>query len=254
MAKNEALRALMASHGMSTDYVARQLGVDPKTAYRWIDEQSRIPHSQTRSRLCAMLGVDEARLWPQLADRQSAKGASEAEVVTLYPDRGQVPRSLWTTMVADARETVTLLVYAGLFWFDAHAEMRRLLMDRADAGVQVRLALGDPDSCAIELRGEEEGIDMAARTRISLGLVDPLVGYPGIEVRLHSTTLYASMYRADDTLLANTHVFGSAAADSPVLHVQHIPGARLFQHYADSFERIWFRARPYEAGSASRPH
>ena len=137
-------------------------------------------------------------------------------------------------------------MYAGLFWFDSHADLLHILADRADAGVQVRLALGDPDSPAVAARGIEEGIDMAARTRITLGLIAPIVGHPGVEIRLHATTLYVSMYRADDVLLANTHVLGSPALHSPVMHLQRIPGARMFDHYAASFERAWSTARPYE--------
>ena len=87
---------------------------------------------------------------------------------------------------------------------------------------------------------------MAGRTRLTLGLIGPIVGHPGIEVRLHATTLYASLYRADDVLLANTHVLGSPALHSPVLHLQRIPGGQMFDHYAASFERAWASARLYE--------
>ena len=52
--------------------------------------------------------------------------------------------------------------------------------------------------------------------------------------------------KPDDVLLANTHVLGSPALRSPVLHLQRIPGAQMFDHYAASFERAWASARPYE--------
>ncbi len=253
MATNQALRALMTSHGVSADCLARAVGVDLATIHRWIDKQERVPHRTTRSKVCALLQVDEARLWPQLAESQQAKATSKAELVTVYPDRGQVPKSLWTTLVRDAEECITLLVYAGLFWFDSHPEMRRLLKERADDGVMIRLAFGDPDSASIAQRGEEERIDMAGRTKLTLGLVNCLVGHQNIEVRLHSTTLYTSMYRADDVLLANTHVHGSAAADSPVLHLHHLPGGQMFQHYTESFERIWETAVPYQPAAATPP-
>ena len=32
---------------------------------------------------------------------------------------------------------------------------------------------------------------------------------PGIEVRLHATTLYNSLYRFDQSLLVNTHAYGA---------------------------------------------
>lgn len=37
---------------------------------------------------------------------------------------------------------------------------------------------------------------------------------------MHSTTLYNSIFRADDELLINTHVCGSPAANSPVVHIR----------------------------------
>jgi transcriptional regulator with XRE-family HTH domain len=242
---NERLRARIAAQGMRPCDLAAQVQVDPKTVERWIRD-GRVPHRTVRWDVAKVLGVDELLLWPEVADQPSTKAASRAELVEVYPDRGQVPPALWTSMIRGAEQSITLLVYAGLFWFDSHSELLHILAERADAGVQVRLALGDPDAPAIAARGAEEGIDMAARTRITLGLIAPIVGHPGIDVRLHATTLYVSMYRADDVLLANTHVLGSPALRSPVLHLQRIPGGQMFDHYAASFERAWATARPYE--------
>jgi transcriptional regulator with XRE-family HTH domain len=245
MAPNELLRARIAARGWRPSDLAARVQVDAKTVERWI-HTGRVPHRTTRWSVAQALGVDELTIWPEVADHQGTRAASQAELVAVYPNRGQVPPALWTSMIRDSAESISLLVYAGLFWFDAHADLCDLLKARADAGVQVRLALGDPDAPAIATRGVEEGIDMAARTRLTLGLIGPIVGHPGIEVRLHATTLYASLYRADDALLANTHVLGSPALHSPVLHLQRIPGGQMFDHYAASFERAWASARRYE--------
>ncbi len=242
---NERLRARIAAQGMRPCDLAARVQVDPKTVERWIRD-GRLPHRTVRWDVAKVLGVDEVLLWPEVAEQPSTKAASQAELVAVYPDRGQVPAALWTSMIRGAEQSITLLVYSGLFWFDSHADLLQILAEKADAGVQVRLALGDPDSPAVAARGAEEGIDMAARTRLTLGLIAPIVGHPGVEVRLHETTLYVSMYRADDMLLANTHVLGSPALLSPVLHLHRIPGAQMFDHYAASFERAWNLARPYE--------
>jgi hypothetical protein len=37
-----------------------------------------------------------------------------------------------------------------------------------------------------------------------------------IEIRLHRTVLYNSIYRADDQLLVNQHAYGLPAAQAPV--------------------------------------
>jgi hypothetical protein len=66
----------------------------------------------------------------------------------------------------------------------------------------------------------------------------PLQGVPGIDVRFHRTTLYNSIYRFDDEMLVNTHVFGFPAAHAPVLHLRRLAGGDLFDTYADSFDRV----------------
>jgi hypothetical protein len=121
-----------------------------------------------------------------------------------------------------------------------------VLVSKAEQGTKIRLALGDPDSQAVRLRGEEEriGDGLTARVRLSLTYLQGAIGAPGVELRFHSTTLYNSMYRFDDELLVNTHVFGAPAAQSPVLHLRRLPGGRLFDHYQASFERVWELGSP----------
>jgi hypothetical protein len=65
---------------------------------------------------------------------------------------------------------------------------------------------------------------------------------PGVELRFHATTLYNSIYRFDDDMLVNIHVYGAPAAHSPVLHLRRLPGGQLFDHYQASFERVWEQA------------
>jgi hypothetical protein len=65
---------------------------------------------------------------------------------------------------------------------------------------------------------------------------------PGVELRFHATTLYNSIYRFDDDMLVNAHVYGAPAAHSPVLHLRRLPGGRLVDHYQASFERVWEQA------------
>jgi hypothetical protein len=73
---------------------------------------------------------------------------------------------------------------------------------------------------------------------------------PGVSVRLHSTTLYNSLYRYDNELLVNAHAYGVPAGQSPVLHLRRLLGGRLFDHYLASFERVWQAARPVKPAAA----
>src|SRR5262249_56919245 len=105
------------------------------------------------------------------------------------------------------------------------AGLPRHLADRARVGVRLRIALGDPEAPAIRQRGADEGIDDAiiAKIRNVLVLYRPLRELPGVELRLHDTILYNSMYHADDQLLINTHAYGNTAANAPLLHLHLVP-------------------------------
>src|SRR3981081_680606 len=96
-------------------------------------------------------------------------------------------------------------------------------------------------SAQVEQRGIDEGIGNAIPTKIRNTIVNlgSLIGMPGIEFRLHGPGLYNSIYRADDTMLVNAHVYGIGAYLAPILHLRHLPGADLFTTYLNSFEAVW---------------
>lgn len=71
-----------------------------------------------------------------------------------------------------------------------------------------------------------------------------LTSLPGVEVRVHGTTLYNSLYRFDQDLLVNGHAFGAPAGQSPVLHLRRVPGGRMWDHYMRSFDEVWTFAEP----------
>jgi hypothetical protein len=191
--------------------------------------------------------MEENYLWPDAQTPEQAADASESEIVTVYPHRWAVPREVWGRLFTTAEQEIGVLVYAGLFLAD-DTGMVRLFTDKAETGVRVRLLLGDPDSPHVAQRGTDEGIEdgMSARIRNALALYRPLRGRPNIEFRLHDTTLYNSVYRADDELYVNTHIYGSPAANAPVLHLKKVAGGSMVNTYMDSFERIWSESRPVD--------
>jgi hypothetical protein len=111
--------------------------------------------------------------------------------------------------------------------------------------VIVRIALGDPDGTHAAERGEEEGIGdaMAAKIRNALTLYRPLVKVQNVEIRLHRTVLYNSIYRADGQLLVNQHTYGIPAAQAPVFCLNNTSGD-MAALYSDSFERVWVGSAP----------
>jgi hypothetical protein len=240
---NERLRAAISANGETIQSVAEHVGVDPKSVERWITT-NRTPHRGHRWKAASFLGVDEVYLWPTV--EKQAETASTSELITYYPHRGAVPAALWSSLIEKAKDQVGILVYAGLFLFDNHPDLPDQLAEKAKAGAQVRILLGDPDSEMIRQRGEEEGIgdDLAARARITRRYLQPAMTTPGVEVRVHDTILYNSIYRFDDDVLVNPHVLGAPAGQNPVLHFRYIPGARTFRHYMRSFDYAWDRGRP----------
>jgi hypothetical protein len=122
----------------------------------------------------------------------------------------------------------------------------RLLADRARSGVRVRILLGDPDSPHVSRRGDDEGIGdaMAAKIRNTLALYGRVRDVEGVEIRLHRTTLYNSIYFADAEILVNPHVYGIIASSAPVMHMRATSGDGMSRTYLDSFERVWRDASP----------
>ncbi|KPM52893.1 XRE family transcriptional regulator [Frankia sp. R43] len=242
---NERLRGSLASAGLTVDRLAEIVGVDPKTVERWVSKD-RIPRRAHRAATASVLKADELYLWPGLLDDTREKSASIAEFVALYPHRGAVPIHLWSSLLEQARDCVDILIYAGLFFMDGTPDIAKTLIRKGEDGTRVRLVLGDPNSEAVALRGAEEGVfdGVAARVRLSLTHLQGAMNQPGIDIRLQSATLYNSIYRFDDTLLANSHVYGAPASQSPVIHIQRVPGGRLFDHYLTSFEKVWSQSAP----------
>jgi transcriptional regulator with XRE-family HTH domain len=241
---NDRLRAALLQRGHTPATLAAKLGVDPKTVERWITT-GRPPYRRHRYAAAAELGVAESFLWPDALTRDQVASAAQSEIVHVYPHRWTVPRDLWVHLFSEAEREIGILVYGGFFLAE-DAGLLRHLADRARAGVRLRIILGNPDALTIRQRGAEEGIDDAitAKIRNVLVLYRPLRELPGVELRLHDTVLYNSIYHADDQLLINTHVYGNPAANAPLLHLRRVPGGDMVTMYLDSFTRVWDHATP----------
>jgi transcriptional regulator with XRE-family HTH domain len=234
---NETLRRALFRARLSEEDIAARLGVDPKTVRRWID--GRIPYPRHRWALADMLRADERDLWPELAPAPAVTWRP-GEVVAVYPHRWSVPREVWHRLFRGARREIGILAYSGLFLAE-DAGLFAVLSAKARAGVDIRIALGDPDSPRVAERGAQEGIDdaMAAKIRNALALYRPLREAGHAEIRLHRTVLYNSIYRADDEMLVNQHAYGIPAANAPVFHLRRTPDSEMFDSYLASFERVW---------------
>lgn len=237
---NERLRDAILRHGLDVEQVASATSVDLKTVERWIST-GRLPYPKHRRVIAAMVRETESYLWPDAITPERKAKIGGSEVVRVYPHRHSVPPELWTRLLAQAEEHVEILLYAGMFLTDDPTLVKRL-RKKAEDGTKIRLLLGDPASPEVTRRSVEEGIGegtMAAKVRNALAFYRPLHRTPGIEIRCHSTTLYNSIYRFDEEMLVNTHVYGFMAAHAPLLHLRRLSGGDLFETYSESFENVW---------------
>lgn len=243
--RNERLRSALLERNATPAQLAEAVGVDPKSVERWI--AGRLPYRRHRYAVATFLNLDEVYLWPDaLSDNQIAN-ASESEIINVYPHRWTVPTDLWRNFFDSAEQEIGILVYSGLFIVE-DAAIIRTLRRKAETGTTVRILLGHPDSEAVAQRGTDEGIDdmMAARIRNAVVLYRPIRNIEGIEFRIHRTILYNSIFRADDRLLVNTHIYGFPAAQAPVLHLRRVAGGDMVTTYLESFDNVWDNASPLE--------
>ncbi|PWI43195.1 helix-turn-helix transcriptional regulator [Streptomyces sp. ICBB 8177] len=241
---NERLRAAIVERGLTLEQVAERLGVAPKTVERWISDPARKPYRRFQYATASLLQQEVSYLWPDERTAAEVTAAGNAELIRIYPHRSTVPNALWPTLYAGAREYFDVVAYSA-FWLTEDTAFLRIVREKSAAGVRVRFMLGDPDSLAVAQRGDDEGIGaaMAAKIRNALLNYAGIFDLPGVEFRLHGTTLYNSLYRSDDAMLVNGHIYGVGAYLAPVMHLQRVPGGELFDTYAESVERVWEGAR-----------
>lgn len=236
--KHPLARALRSA-GLDSADVAATLGVDPKTVQRWL--AGRVPYPRHRSALVSMTGWMARDLWPSVATPVDAQ--SDDEIRVTYPHRSSVTPDAWRRLFRQAEREIGVLAYSALFLAE-DAEVQALLREKARSGTRVRIALGNPDGRQIDQRGKDERIDavMSARIRNALILFAALADEPGVEIRLHETVLYDSIYLADDELLVNAHVYGCPASRAPVLHLHRSRADGMAATYFEAFERVWEHA------------
>jgi transcriptional regulator with XRE-family HTH domain len=245
---NERLRALLLERRVTTAKLAEAVQVDAKTVERWI-VAGRVPYRKHRYNVAAFFGVDESYIWPDALDHEQVAAASESEIVAVYPYRRAVPRDTWGHLFEQAEDEIGILAYSCYFLAE-DAGLRKVMADKATAGARVRILLGDPDSPFVLERGRSEGIGdtMPAKVRSAIAMFRTLESVPNVEIRLHGTILYNSIFRADDQLFVNTHIYGVMANNAPFFHLRKIAGGAIATGYLESFERVWNEAKPLAEG------
>lgn len=228
----------MLNAEMSASALASAVEVDVKSVTRWIGE-GRVPYPLTRVKVARILGQPETFLWPSVVDAELELDSRLAELQRVWSTRSAVSTESWHHLFARATAELDILVYAGGFLLET-LDLLDLLRVKASAGTRVRVLIGDPGSEAVRIRAEEISLPwLPARCETTAQYLDAVRCEPGVHVRRHRTTLYASIFRFDDVLLANTHAYGVWAALSPALQLRRASDSGLFDFYAAAFERVW---------------
>jgi transcriptional regulator with XRE-family HTH domain len=241
MAKNQRLADALVRKGLTAGQLAVEIGHNPKTVERWVSG-GQVPYPRSREMLARVLDAPVALLFPELASSFSGTD----ELVGLYATRAEVPASLIVTLASEATRHIDLCAYAATWLWDSIPGFAGVLAERSAAGAEVRVCLGDPESEAVRVRGVDEGIGdaMAGRCRLAISYAAPLVSAVPGAVRLTPATLYASIFRFDDEVLANFHLFGNPAAASPVLHLRRRRETGIAGSVLRSFDAVWAQAEP----------
>ncbi|MFU8875509.1 DUF5919 domain-containing protein [Micromonospora sp. SL4-19] len=245
---NDRLRDALERSRVSPAELALLTECDVKTVSRWL--AGRVPHPRTRFKIAKRLKEDEDYLWPG-AHRAVAEASDSAGMVHLYPTRGAVPPNLWDRLLDGATAEVGILVYVGMFLTEKPDLLDRLRRKSA-SGARIRILLGDRESSAVKQRSAEEGIGretISAKIDQANAFFGLLSGVPNIEVRSHSTVLYNSIYRFDNDMIVNPHVYGKTAPMAPAMHLRKTATYGLFDTYSDSFEAVWGSTTPGESRS-----
>jgi len=245
---NERLRDAIHSKGLTPAGLAIELNVDPKTVHRWI-ANGREPYPKYRHAIAARLNERERYLWPDVVSNERAAEGSESEVIKIYPHRNAVPDDLWDRLLKNSTQNIDVLVYVGMFMTEK-PNLLAILRSKASGGARVRLLFGDRDSDAVIQRSMDESIGrntISAKIDHAISYFRPLLDVDNVDVRIHGTVLYNSIYRFDSEMIVNTHVYGKVASHAPALHLRRLSSGDLFTTYAESFTCIWESAKPLGA-------
>lgn len=248
---NDRLVQRLHAKGLSSQRFATAVGVDIKSVRRWLADSDYRIREHNAHRASEVLDCTPHDLWPNQYPPSTASAVATASAggpftATLYASRTQLPITMWQQHFADATTGIDILVLAATFLFETLDGFLDTLLAAAARGVTVRFLVGDPDTPTTILRGEEEGIGEAviARCRTSVELLAPHAGTPGLDIRTHDTALYTSIFRVDDAMIVNFHIYGSAGRNNPVLVLSRHHEPRLWATLEDAFTQVWDHARP----------
>ena len=213
---NERLRTAMAAAQVDLDAIIEATGVDPKTVQRWMNGRTPLPATdRTSSSWSARTRPTCGRISPTGAD---AGQQADPEFDPLSAHRADVPansgRHLFTRRACNRRPGLRRDVPARA----ATRPQQRTPGEKGRPRLRDSRCARRPRRRRVKTRGDDE--HFGPRHRLALpGGVAALSAADrstvGQTSTLHDTTLYNSIYRFDDELLVNAHLYGDNAYARP---------------------------------------
>jgi len=176
---------------------------------------------------------------------QVLESSTAIGMVSAYSSRSEFPTDDILNLMRVAEHEISLLAYAMAF-LPEYPETLSILMDRAKVGCSIRILLGKPKCKSVKGRNIEESTegDISSRIETSLVRLNPLLEFPNVEIRLHDTPLYASIYRFDGNMIVTPQLYGKRGASAPVF--QFLDKERgIFPKYLTHFDDIWSISEKY---------
>lgn len=243
---NDALRAALARQTMTPQQLAETIGVDAKTVSRWITDETRLPHPRHRWAVAAALETEEHMIWPT-SIRETLKTGADREIVTVYPCRSLMPRSLWRDLITKADQHLTFAGYTNYFFWLELPGLANTLHRKAEHGADIRFIVGDPNSPVTTSRERAENVPLTVSTRIQVTM-DELTKLHRRTSRIlarHSDQHIAmSVWRFDNDMIVCTHLADQLGNDSPTIHLRRKQDNGLFDRYNTHIEYLWKNSTP----------
>jgi transcriptional regulator with XRE-family HTH domain len=253
---NEQLKHALRNAGLEIEDLAQRVGVDAKTAGRWLS--GRTPYPRHRFRVADALAVSEHQLWPDPVDESAGSLASPGELRSHDPGYpGGTVAGDWTELLAAATSRIDLLDYTLLEVLATPGTLDDLA-GKAAAGCQIRILVASPHSTAVRdadlevaiqagwTRDKADGADPdpIIRNQALAGqeLLSQIAALPGIEVRAYIAHRYNSVLRFDDQMLVLLHLSGVGTVDAPRIRCWDGGEDGLFDRFTNHFDAIWNHA------------
>lgn len=253
---NTALVAFMDKAGCSNSGLAKRvadlgatrglhLATDHVTVKKW--REGAIPRPETVALICEVLSnLSGQQVTPERIGMHTPAHATTIPAgpggAGCFAHRADLPDQDITDALERAERFVDLAVEDPAAWYDAIPGLIETLIEAAENGVRVRVALPDPAA---------HTATAAARARYGEVLFAPLATRRGVRLTHHQGVVN-EVVRADDELWVTSRIDGVPLAACPVVALHRGPGRPLASAYLTGLEHVFATAVPYSAPAALR--